>query len=111
MTAEKPLPKLAENGKTALEMYEASEEGHYDVLILDVRMPVLGGRDAAEKIEASPITEMVISDSIPLSDAVRSKTSKITQLTIADMLAETIDAIQNHKSVSRVYDMYDNRLV
>ena len=44
--------KLAENGKTALEMYEASEEGHYDVLILDVRMPVLGGRDAAEKIRA-----------------------------------------------------------
>lgn len=44
--------KLAENGKTALEMYEESEEGHYDVLILDVRMPVLGGRDAAEKIRA-----------------------------------------------------------
>ncbi|MBR6233327.1 MAG: response regulator [Erysipelotrichaceae bacterium] len=44
--------KLAENGKTALEMYEESEEGHYDVLILDVRMPVLGGRDAAEKIRS-----------------------------------------------------------
>ncbi len=44
--------KLAENGKTALEMYEESEEGHYDVLILDVRMPVLGGRDAAERIRA-----------------------------------------------------------
>ena len=68
-------------------------------------------RDAVDKIEKSPITEMVISDSIPLSDEIRAKTTKITQLTIADMLAETIDAIQNHKSVSRVYDMYDNRLV
>ena len=55
--------------------------------------------------------ERVISDSISLSDEIRAKTTKITQLTIADMLAETIDAIQNHKSVSRVYDMYDNRLV
>ena len=54
---------------------------------------------------------MVISDSIPLSDELRAKTTKITQLTIADMLAETIEAIQNHKSVSRVYDMYDNRLL
>ena len=44
--------KLAEYGKTALEMYEESEEGQYDVLILDVRMPVLGGRDAAEKIRS-----------------------------------------------------------
>jgi len=68
-------------------------------------------RDAIEKIENSTIKELVISDSIPLSDEKKAKTTKIVQLTIADMLAETIDAIQNHKSVSRVYDMYDNKLL
>jgi len=29
-------------------------------------------------------------------------------LSMADVLAETIDAIQNHTSVSRVYDRYDD---
>lgn len=66
-------------------------------------------RDAIDKIENSPMKEMVISDSIPLSEEKKAKTTKIIQLTIADVLAETIDAIQNHKSVSRVYDMYEDR--
>lgn len=66
-------------------------------------------RDAMEKIEASTIKEVVISDTIPLSDELRARTTKVTQLSIADMLAETIDAIQNHTSVSRVYDRYENK--
>ena len=67
-------------------------------------------RDAIEKIENSVIKEMVISDTIPLSEEKKAKTTKITQLSIADMLAETIDAIQNHTSVSRVYDRYQNKV-
>ncbi len=63
-------------------------------------------RDAVEKIEASEIKEVVISDTIQLSDEKKAKTTKIVQLSIADMLAETIDAIMNHTSVSRVYDRY-----
>lgn len=66
-------------------------------------------RDALQKIEASPIKEVVISDTIPMSEEKKKLTTKVTQLSIADMLAETIDAIQNHTSVSRVYDRYENR--
>jgi ribose-phosphate pyrophosphokinase len=61
-------------------------------------------RDAIEKIEGSVIKELVISDTIPLSDEKKAKTTKITVLSIAGMLANTIDAIENHTPVSRVYD-------
>lgn len=66
-------------------------------------------RDALETIEKSPIKKMIISDTIPLPEEKASKTTKIVQLSVTDMLAETIDAIQNHKSVSRVYDQYMTR--
>ncbi|MBR2825396.1 MAG: ribose-phosphate pyrophosphokinase [Solobacterium sp.] len=61
---------------------------------------------AMKTIEESPIEKMVISDTIPLPEDKTNVSSKIVQLSVADMLAETIDAIQNHTSVSRVYDQY-----
>jgi ribose-phosphate pyrophosphokinase len=61
-------------------------------------------RNAVEKIELSPIKEMVITDTIPLSDAHRDQTNKITVLSIGHMIAKAIDAIQNHTPVSSVYD-------
>lgn len=65
-------------------------------------------RDAMEKIEKSPIKEMVITDTIPLPAEKAAKTNKITVLSVADMIAKTIDAIQNHTPVSNVYDLYEN---
>lgn len=64
-------------------------------------------RDAIDKIEKSVIKELVISDTIPLSAEKAAKTDKITVLSVADMLANTIDAIENHTPVSRVYDDYN----
>ena len=64
--------------------------------------------DAMEKIEKSPIKEMVITDTIPLPAEKAAKTNKITVLSVADMIAKTIDAIQNHTPVSNVYDLYEN---
>ena len=63
-------------------------------------------KDAMKTIDESPIEKMVISDTIPLPEDDRYVSPKIVQLSVADMLAETIDAIQNHTSVSRVYDQY-----
>lgn len=65
-------------------------------------------RDAIEKIENSPIKEMVITDTIPLTEEKKNKTTKIHVLSVADMIAKTIDAIQNHTPVSNVYDLYKN---
>ena len=44
----------AENGKRAVEMFEESEIGKYSAILMDVRMPVMDGLEAAAAIRALP---------------------------------------------------------
>jgi ribose-phosphate pyrophosphokinase len=63
--------------------------------------PVLSG-PAVANITNSVLDELVVTDTIPLrEDAVRCK--KIRQLSVADMLAETIRRITFRESVSSLY--------
>ena len=41
---------VAENGKIALEMFENSPKGTYDMIFMDVQMPVMNGHQAATAI-------------------------------------------------------------
>lgn len=66
-------------------------------------------RDAVEKIQNSSIKEMVITDTIPLTEEKAAKTDKIKVLSVADMLAKTIAAIETHTPVSNVYDQYTSQ--
>lgn len=40
----------AENGKRCIEMLEASSDGYYDVVFMDIQMPVMNGKDATRFI-------------------------------------------------------------
>ena len=40
----------AENGKRAVEMFEQNEPGHFDAILMDMRMPVMDGLTAAREI-------------------------------------------------------------
>lgn len=42
----------AENGKTCVEKFEQSAPGYYDAVLMDIRMPVMNGYDAAKAIRA-----------------------------------------------------------
>jgi len=63
--------------------------------------PVLSGR-AVENVEASALDELVVTDTIPLGPAARA-CPKIRQLSIAEMLAETIRRINAEESVSSLF--------
>jgi ribose-phosphate pyrophosphokinase len=63
--------------------------------------PVLSGA-AAENISGSVLDELVVTDTIPLSKELLS-IKKIRQLSVAEMLAETIRRIAESESVSSLY--------
>ncbi len=44
------IVETAENGKIALDAFKASEPGYYDVILMDIQMPVMNGYDATAAI-------------------------------------------------------------
>ncbi|GAB3310988.1 ribose-phosphate diphosphokinase [Haliea atlantica] len=62
---------------------------------------VLSGR-ALDNLRESRLDELVVTDTIPLSDAAAS-IGKIRQLTIADLLAESIRRVSNEESISALF--------
>jgi ribose-phosphate pyrophosphokinase len=63
--------------------------------------PVLSGQ-AVERIGNSVLDELVVTDTIPLSEAARG-CKQIRQLSVASLLAETIRRIRDEESVSSLY--------
>jgi ribose-phosphate pyrophosphokinase len=62
---------------------------------------VLSG-PAIERISTSSLDELVVTDTIPLSTAAKA-CSKIRQLSVAELLAETMRRIRDEESVSSLY--------
>jgi len=60
--------------------------------------PVLSG-DAYEKIENSPIKELLVTDSIPLQQ----ESKKIKVISVADIFADVINKVYNYQSISNSF--------
>jgi ribose-phosphate pyrophosphokinase len=63
--------------------------------------PVLSGR-ALANIRECELDELVVTDTIPLSEEARA-IEKIRQLTISDLLAESIRRVSNEESISALF--------
>ena len=63
--------------------------------------PVLSGK-ARDNLENSLIDELVVTDTIPLADGIL-ETGKIRQLSVAEMMGETIRRMAESESVSSMY--------
>ncbi len=62
---------------------------------------------ALERVKNSPIKELVITNSIPLTPEKRAE-PKIKQISIGYMLAKTIEAIHDHTPVSELYNIFND---
>lgn len=60
--------------------------------------PILSG-EAYERIENSELTELIVTDSIPLSQ----QSSKIKVLSVADLFSHIIKKVFNHESISESF--------
>lgn len=66
---------------------------------------VLSG-PAVERLQNAPLKEVVIANTIPLTE--EKKIDKIKVLSVAPLLAKTIEHIENNQSVSVVFDMFND---
>jgi ribose-phosphate pyrophosphokinase len=76
------------------------DHGARDVSVAVVH-PVFSG-PAVERLRASPIAEVVVTDSIPLPPAKQDPKFKV--LTIAPLIAESISRVHDGRSVSELFD-------
>jgi len=77
-----------------------AQRGAAKVLAAGVH-PVLSG-PAVQRIEASIIDQVIVTDTIPLNEGARS-CAKIRQLSVAELLGEAIRRIHEAKSVSSLF--------
>jgi ribose-phosphate pyrophosphokinase len=63
--------------------------------------PVLSGK-AVDNLNSSVLDELVVTDSIPLSDAIKN-CAKVRQLTLSRMLAEAMRRLSNEESLSAMF--------
>ncbi len=54
---------VAENGRQALEMLQSAPAGHYQLVLMDIQMPVMNGYQAAQAIRSLPDPELA---SVPI---------------------------------------------
>jgi ribose-phosphate pyrophosphokinase len=62
---------------------------------------VLSG-NALENLQNSQLDELIVTDTIPLSEEAKT-VKKIRQLTIADLLAESMRRVANEESISALF--------
>jgi len=76
------------------------DEGALKVVAYITHAVLSGG--AVDRIATSSLDELVVTDTVPLSEAAR-ECPRIRQLSVASLLAETIRRIRDEESVSSLY--------
>ena len=95
------MDDMVDTANTLCEAANALKEKGATRVLAYCTHPVLSG-PAIERIENSAMDELVVTDTIPLSEAARA-CKRIRQLSTAELLAETIRRINSEESVSSLF--------
>jgi ribose-phosphate pyrophosphokinase len=95
------MDDLVDTANTLCEAAAALKEHGAEKVVAYCTHPVLSG-PAVERIQNSHLDELVVTDTIPLREDARN-CGRIRQLTVAELLAETMRRISNEDSVSSLF--------
>jgi len=95
------IDDMVDTAGTLCKAAEALKEHGARKVVALATHPVLSGK-AIDNLNASVLDELVVTDTIPLSEAAKACPC-IRQLSVADLLGETIRRIHEDESVSSVY--------
>ena len=95
------IDDLVDTAGTLCHAAEALKKAGAKAVLAYITHPVLSG-PAVERISQSHLDELVVTDTIPLSEDGK-RCPKIRQLTVAGLLAETMRRIRDEESVSSLY--------
>ncbi len=95
------IDDLVDTAGTLCQAAQVLKEQGAAKVVAYITHPVLSG-PAVERIDASVLDELVVTDTIPLSEEALS-CQRIRQLSVAELLAETIRRISDAESVSSLY--------
>ncbi|WP_324780241.1 ribose-phosphate pyrophosphokinase [Thiobacillus sedimenti] len=95
------MDDMVDTANTLCEAANALKEHGAQKVMAYCTHAVLSG-SAAERVTNSALDELVVTDTIPLRDDARA-CKKIRQLSVAELLAETIRRISNEDSVSSLF--------
>ena len=93
---------IADTAGTLRMAIQALKEHGANTITAYVTHPVLSGK-AIENIEAAPIDELVVTNTIELSEAAK-KCKKIRQLDISDLIAQAMHRVQTSESLSSMFE-------
>ena len=93
---------MVDTAGTLCKAAEALKEHGASRVMAYATHPILSG-PAIENIEGSDLDSLVVTDTIPLSETAK-KCSRIRQLSMAKLLAESIRRVSNEESISAMFD-------
>jgi ribose-phosphate pyrophosphokinase len=93
---------MIDTGGTLAKAAEALKEHGAKRVIAYATHPVLSGK-AAENLKNSMLDEVVVTDSIPLTEEIKA-IGIVRQLTLSGMLSEAIRRVCNEESISAMFD-------
>jgi ribose-phosphate pyrophosphokinase len=95
------IDDMVDTAGTLCQAAQALKEEGATKVVAYITHPVLSG-GAIERISKSVLDELVVTDTIPLSESART-CSRIRQLSVSGLLAETMRRISDGDSVSSLY--------
>ncbi len=95
------MDDLVDTANTLCEAAAALKEHGAEKVVAYCTHAVLSGT-AVERVQNSQLDELIVTDTIPLREDVRS-CGRIRQLSVAELLAETMRRISNEDSVSSLF--------